>query len=52
VVLDAGMMAQPVLNFHPLANTATTTVSREDLVKFLASTGHVPQIVAVATPPA
>ncbi len=51
VVLDAGMMAQPALNFHPLANTATTTVSREDLVKFLASTGHVPQIVAVATPP-
>jgi Ala-tRNA(Pro) deacylase len=52
VILDAGMMAQPVLNFHPLVNTATTTVSREDLVKFLGSTGHAPRIAAVSTPPA
>ncbi len=52
VVLDAGMMAQPVLAFHPLVNTATTTVSREDLVKFLESTGHAPRIAAVSTPPA
>ena len=51
-VLDADMMAQPVLNFHPLVNTATTTVSREDLVKFLQSTGHVPRIAAVSNPPA
>jgi len=52
VVLDASMMTQPVLNFHPLVNTATTTVSREDLVKFLESTGHAPRIAAVSTPPA
>lgn len=52
VILDAEMMAQPVLNFHPLVNTATTTVSREDLVKFLESTGHPPRVVAVSTPPA
>ena len=52
VVLDAAMMAQPVLNFHPLVNTATTTVSREDLVKFLESTGHVPRVAAVSIPPA
>jgi Ala-tRNA(Pro) deacylase len=52
VVLDAGMMAHPVLNFHPLVNTATTTVARADLVKFLESTGHVPRIAAVSTPPA
>ena len=51
VVLDAATMAQPVLNFHPLVNTATTTVSREDLVKFLESTGHVPRIAMVSIPP-
>jgi Ala-tRNA(Pro) deacylase len=51
VVLDAGMMAQRVLNFHPLVNTATTTVSREGLVKFLESTGHVPRVAAVSIPP-
>ena len=52
VVLDAAMMAEPVLNFHPLANTATTTVSREDLVKFLEATGHPPRIEPVSGPPA
>jgi Ala-tRNA(Pro) deacylase len=49
VILDAAMMAQPVLNFHPLANTATTTISREDLLKFLEATGHKPRIEPVST---
>jgi Ala-tRNA(Pro) deacylase len=48
VVLDAAMMAHAVLNFHPLANTGTTTISREGLVKFLAATGHEPRIEAVS----
>jgi len=48
VVLDAAMMAHPLLNFHPLVNTGTTTISREGLVKFLESTGHLPRIEAVS----
>jgi Ala-tRNA(Pro) deacylase len=52
VVLDATMMAHPVLNFHPLVNTATTTISREGLVKFLEATGHPPRIEAVSGPAA
>jgi Ala-tRNA(Pro) deacylase len=52
VVLDATMMAHPVLNFHPLANTATTTISREGLLKFLEATGHEPRIEPVSAPPA
>jgi Ala-tRNA(Pro) deacylase len=51
VILDATMMKEEVLNFHPLTNTATTTVSREDLVKFLESTGHEPRVVAISTAP-
>jgi Ala-tRNA(Pro) deacylase len=47
-VLDAGMMTNDRLNFHPLANTMTTTIERDDLVAFLAATGHKPQIVALA----
>ena len=35
VVLDAAMMAHDVLNFHPLVNTGTTTISRDGLLKFL-----------------
>lgn len=47
-VLDAAMMAEPILNYHPLVNTMTTTVSREDLVTFLEATGHPPRIVAIS----
>ncbi|MFZ0423599.1 MAG: prolyl-tRNA synthetase associated domain-containing protein [Xanthobacteraceae bacterium] len=52
VVLDAAMMAHPTLNFHPLRNTGTTTISREGLLKFLESTGHPPRVEAVSGPPA
>lgn len=50
VILDAAMMTYPVLNFHPLVNTATTTISREGLLAFLEATGHPPRIVAVSGP--
>ncbi len=48
VVLDTAMMAHRTLNFHPLVNTRTTTVSREGLLKFLEATGHRPLIEAVS----
>jgi Ala-tRNA(Pro) deacylase len=44
VVLDAAMMEQATLNFHPLVNTMTTSIARDDLLKFLESTGHLPRI--------
>src|ERR1700751_5899346 len=50
VVLDAAMMAHEVLNFHPLSNTATTTIPRGGLVKFLEATGHPPRIEPVSAP--
>jgi Ala-tRNA(Pro) deacylase len=48
VVLDASMMREPALNFHPLVNTGTTTISREGLLKFLDATGHPPRIEPVS----
>jgi Ala-tRNA(Pro) deacylase len=48
VIIDAGLMRHERLNFHPLENTATTTISRDDLVAFLRHTGHEPQIMPVA----
>jgi len=48
VVLDAAMMANEVLNFHPLVNTGTTTISREGLLKFLEATGHPPRIEGIS----
>ena len=40
MVLDAAMMEHERLNFHPLRNTMTTTIARDDLVRFLTATGH------------
>jgi Ala-tRNA(Pro) deacylase len=48
VVLDAPMLDHAVLNYHPLENTATTSIGRDDLVAFIRATGHEPQIVAVS----
>ena len=48
VILDAAMMAEPVLNFHPLENNATTSIQANDLVAFIRSCGHEPQIFRVS----
>jgi len=52
MVLDANLMEHERVNFHPLVNSMTTGVSREDLVKFLRSTGHDPLILKLPEPPA
>ncbi len=50
VVLDAAMMQHETLNYHPLINTMTTALARDDLVRFLAASGHAPRIIAVSEP--
>ena len=40
VVLDEELMKYDVINCHPLVNTATTTIAREDLLGFMRETGH------------
>src|SRR5581483_8571346 len=52
VVLDQPMLKHEILNYHPLVNTKTTAIGREDLLKFLRATGHEPRIVAVSGAPA
>ena len=51
VVLDRALMEHAIINAHPLVNTMTTSLSREDLVRFLESTGHPPRIERVSGPP-
>ena len=46
--LDAAMAHAPLLNYHPLENTATTTIRAADLITFIRSCGHEPTVVAVA----
>jgi Ala-tRNA(Pro) deacylase len=48
VALDAAMMRRELLNYHPLRNDMTTSIARDDLVRFLTATGHPPAIVALA----
>ena len=45
VVLDAEMLKQEPLNYHPLRNDRTISVSKDDLLKFVASCGHTPMIM-------
>jgi Ala-tRNA(Pro) deacylase len=51
VVLDRAMMANDILNYHPLVNTMTTSIASADLVKFLQATGHDPRIEALSVAP-
>ncbi len=48
IILDAAMMEHERLNFHPLANTMTTSIGREDLLKFLEATGHRAHVVPIS----
>ena len=48
VVLDVPMMEHELLNYHPLVNTMTTALARDDLVRFLDWTGHPPRIERVS----
>ncbi|MGH6874058.1 MAG: prolyl-tRNA synthetase associated domain-containing protein [Aestuariivirgaceae bacterium] len=45
VVLDAEMMRHDLVNYHPLENSATTTIAAADLLKFIRACGHDPKIV-------
>ena len=49
IVLDKTMMDEPLLNYHPLENTATTAIARDDLLRFIRATGHEPRILAVSS---
>jgi Ala-tRNA(Pro) deacylase len=47
VILDALMMEHATLNYHPLENTASTNIARDDLLRFIRACGHEPRILAV-----
>lgn len=44
VVLDAELMAFDTINCHPLENTATTNIARDDLMRFIRACGHEPRV--------
>jgi Ala-tRNA(Pro) deacylase len=44
VVLDKAMLSHDILNYHPLVNTMTTSISQAGLMMFLNACGHQPRI--------
>jgi Ala-tRNA(Pro) deacylase len=52
LILDANLMENERVNFHPLVNSMTTGIAREDLVRFAKATGHEPRIVRLPAPAA
>ena len=50
IILDQALADEPVINAHPLVNTQTTTILRDDLLTFIKACGHEPVILAVNSP--
>ena len=45
VALDAHMLQQPWLNYHPLTNTATSSIRSADFLRFVQACGHTPLLL-------
>lgn len=48
LVLDTDLLEHEVINAHPLTNTATTSIGRDDLIRFAEATGHKPLILKLS----
>lgn len=48
LVIDEALLEHDIINCHPLKNTATTSIHRDDLMKFLEACDHRPQILNVS----
>lgn len=46
-VLDKDLMEHEIINCHPLSNDATTSIGRDDLIRFMEATGHTPLVLKV-----
>lgn len=49
IVLDEELMKNDVINCHPLSNDATTSIGRDDLIRFVEATGHKANVLKVTT---
>ena len=48
VIIDKPLLDHEKINCHPLTNEMTTTISQEDLLRFLAEVNHEPQILQIS----
>lgn len=47
VIIDAALLSHESVNCHPLDNTATTNIARDDLLRFIRATGHEPKVAVL-----
>ncbi|MFC1515927.1 prolyl-tRNA synthetase associated domain-containing protein [Thermodesulfobacteriota bacterium] len=47
VIMDSDLWVSDAFQFHPLVNTSTLVISRENLQRFLKKTGHEARIIDV-----
>lgn len=47
-ILDKDLMEHEIINCHPLSNDATTSIGRDDLIRFMEATGHTPLVLKVS----
>jgi Ala-tRNA(Pro) deacylase len=47
VVVDEELWKAEALLYHPLVNTSTVLISRENVARFLEITGHTPRVIKV-----
>lgn len=45
VVVDDKLMEYETVNCHPLDNTATTNIARDELLRFIRACGHEPRVM-------
>lgn len=48
IIFDEALMRHDILNAHPLTNEATTSIAREDLLRFVEATGHAPLVLKLS----
>lgn len=49
IIFDEALMRHDVINAHPLTNEATTSIARDDLLRFVEATGHAPLILKLSS---
>ena len=47
VIIDEGLLRYQAMQCHPLTNSSTLVISMEDVMRFLALTGHAPRVLDV-----
>lgn len=49
VVVDANLLHYETVNCHPLENTATTNIARDELLRFIRACGHEPRVAELGS---